>query len=132
AQARQLLARPDGDAEAALKLAQRALDAAGAFPERAGEAALLAGSAHIRLAERADPLPGARLAWQQARELLEQAERSRVPDDDQAALMYRLAKVGYHTGADQPDGIAPLEEGGPRRDSPAEGYALLTQAYLRL
>src|SRR5262245_46082162 len=62
AQARQLLARPDGDAEAALKLAQRALDAAEAFPERAGEAALLAGSAHIRLAERADPLPGARLA----------------------------------------------------------------------
>src|SRR5262245_17385603 len=47
AAARHLLARADGDAEQALRLATRARDAAEQVPDRAGEAALLLGSAHL-------------------------------------------------------------------------------------
>src|SRR5579884_3138471 len=50
--ARHLLSRPDGDAETAATHAQRALDiATRSFPEQAGEAAYLLGTAHLRLAE---------------------------------------------------------------------------------
>src|SRR3954454_13977260 len=51
--ARHILARADGDAEQALKLAHRALEMAEKVPDRAGEAALVVGTAHLRLAEKA-------------------------------------------------------------------------------
>src|SRR5262245_23564958 len=67
---RQLLSRHDGDVEQALKLALRALDASAVLPERTGEAALLVGTAHIRLAERTDPARAAE-RWEQARKYLD-------------------------------------------------------------
>jgi tetratricopeptide (TPR) repeat protein len=139
AQARALLARPDGDATRALEAALLALspDNADRFPEHVPEAALLAGTAEIRLAEKG-PASGAAEAWRLARQYLEQAQREQagekatLSEEDQARLKYRLGKVGFHTGEDLNLVIARLEEATPRGDSRAEGYGLLAQAYLRL
>jgi tetratricopeptide (TPR) repeat protein len=138
ASAREILSRPDGDAKEALKLALAALEPekADRFPERTAEAALLAGTAHMRLAEKA---PSARAAeqWRQAQHYLEQAEhehaeKGSLSEEDQQKLVYRQGKVGLHTGGDLNQVIARLEEGTPRSDNRAEGYGLLAQAYLRL
>jgi len=51
ASVREMLAMPNGDIEKALKLAHHALDKTAIAPELAGEAALLVGTAHMRLAE---------------------------------------------------------------------------------
>jgi tetratricopeptide (TPR) repeat protein len=131
AEARQLLARPDGDADAALELAERVLDQSESRPEQAGAAGFLAGCACIRLAEQADPAR-ARELWGRAGSYLEQAQAFGVPEADKPALAYRLAKIEYHTSADLPAVIVQLEEAVPNCDRRAEGYALLTQAYLKL
>jgi tetratricopeptide (TPR) repeat protein len=131
ASARQILSRPDGNIEQALTLTQRAVESSKELLAYAGEAAFLAGSAHIRIAEKADSVR-AQESWAQARECLEQAELHGVPVEDQNALIYRLAKVGFHTGATLSIVIARFEESIPKYDNRAEGYALLTQAYLRL
>src|SRR5262245_55914842 len=55
-EARKILRRADGDAEYALKLAQAALDASDLPEGKRGEAAFLAGSALVRIAEKAEPL----------------------------------------------------------------------------
>jgi tetratricopeptide (TPR) repeat protein len=131
AEARQLLARSDGDAEHALELAEAALEASDPHSETAGVATFLAGWACVRIAEKADPVR-ARELWPRARGYLEEAERKGVPEDDKKALAYRLAKVDYYTSPDLLAVIARLEESVPGCDRRAEGYALLTQAYLKL
>lgn len=129
--ARQLLSRPDGDAVKALDLASRALEVSDVLPERAGEAAFFAASAHVRLAEKAVAVRG-REHWQRAREFLEVAARHSVPPEDKTNLLYLQGKVGFHAGDAHAVVIARLEEAVPASDRRAEGYALLTQAYLRL
>src|SRR5262249_41835476 len=72
-QAEQHLARSDGDGKQAPQLARRASDtAAEKAPEHTAEAALLVGTAYIRLAEKATG-PAAQKNWEQARTALEQA-----------------------------------------------------------
>ncbi|MFO0875913.1 MAG: tetratricopeptide repeat protein [Gemmataceae bacterium] len=133
ATARQLLSGREGDADQALKLAQRALEACESAPDRTGEVALLAGTACIRLAEKADPVRSSE-HWQKAREYLGQAlaQADNLESDSKAQLNYRLAKVGYHTNEPLPAVIAKLEETVPSCDARAEGYRLLTDAYLKL
>jgi tetratricopeptide (TPR) repeat protein len=132
AAARALVARPDGDAEEALRLARRGLEAARqAPPGRAGEALFLVGWAHVRLAEH-EAAPGPAEHWRGARQALEEAAREGVPADDGDRLNYLLGKAGYHTG-DAPEVVAGrLAAGVEGAENRVEGYDLLTQAYLRL
>lgn len=125
--ARAQLARPDGDAELALKLATRAIQAG---EDDTGEAAFLAGSAHARLAELAAPAAAA-AHWRKAAQLLDQAEQAGVADDDRAALSYRLGKAALALG-DAPAAVRRLEDAVPKLTSRGEGYALLVRAYLAL
>ncbi|MFM7152152.1 MAG: tetratricopeptide repeat protein, partial [Gemmataceae bacterium] len=130
-EARDLLTRPEGDAENALRLALAALESSDSLPDRAGEAAFLAGWAYIRQAERADPIES-RQAWQQAQEYLNQAQRNQVSDTDEPLMKYRQAKVAFHLGEPLPRVIEMLEDAVPKADLQAEGYSLLAQAYLKL
>ncbi len=132
ASARQALAKPDGDAGRVPALMERVLAGRDRWPHRAGEAFFLLGSAHARLADQAagDDALG---HWRAALDHLRQAESLGVPDDDRPALQYRLGKAGFHTGDDPrrvADRLAASVE--QAADDRAEGYALLTQAYLRL
>jgi tetratricopeptide (TPR) repeat protein len=128
AQARKLLERPDAPLGRVLELATRALERADQFPQRAGEAHFLLGSASLRRARDNSPAE-----WDTACSHLLQAEALGVPDADRPHLAYRLGKVLYHTGADPQRVIdylvASVEDAA---DDPAEGYAMLAQAYLRL
>jgi tetratricopeptide (TPR) repeat protein len=127
--ARHLLSRSDGDAEEALRLAHRARETAGQLTERVGEAELLLGTAHLRLAERAPP-ERAGEQWASARRHLEQAEHEGVPEESRPQLAYRLGKVGLQTNDDLGRVTRRLADN-VAVDNPAEGYGLLTQAYLR-
>jgi tetratricopeptide (TPR) repeat protein len=131
ATAREILSRADGDAEFALQLASRAREAPSIPPERLGEASLLAGTAQLRLAEKADPSQ-AQEAWKRARVLLEHAESAGVSEEDRLVLMYRLARVGFYTGEARQRVIARLEESAVAADNRVEAYSLLQQAYLQL
>src|SRR5581483_8526608 len=66
AEARQLLAKRDGDADRALELAEAVLEASDAQSEHASAASFLAGCACVRIAEKADPVR-AREMWPRAR-----------------------------------------------------------------
>jgi tetratricopeptide (TPR) repeat protein len=131
AAARHELGRGDGDLEAAAEAARRAVDEAATFPEHLGEAHLLLGSIHLRLGDRAAP----ELAvehWRLAREHLEQAEHHGVPPEEQGRLQYRLGKAGFLL-KDNPDRVVErLAAGVEQADDRAEGYGLLTRAYLNL
>jgi tetratricopeptide (TPR) repeat protein len=122
---RQFLSRSDGDGQQALRLAQRALELTEEFPNRAGEANLLVGTAHLRLAEHAPE------HWQAARPFLLEADKLGVPEADKMHLVYRLGKVGFHTGDDIDRVIRRLETSAPHADNRAEAYGLLAQAYLK-
>jgi tetratricopeptide (TPR) repeat protein len=131
AAARALVARPDGDAEEALRLARRAAETARQAPGRSGEALFLLGWAHVRLAERKAAADDDE-HWRGARQALEEAARQGVPDDDACRLNYQRGKAGFHTGA-APDVVAGLLAAGiDAAENPAEAYDLLTHAYLRL
>ncbi len=131
AHARQILGRTDGDAEAALRHAQRAAEAAVNYPDQAGEAALLMGTAHVRLAERAAPSKASE-HWQAAREHLREADKLGVPEPEKGRLAYRIAKVNFHTGEDMKLVLRQLEGSVAQADNRAEGYKLISQAALRL
>lgn len=131
AQARQLLERTGGDADAAAQLAQHALDHRNLAPARVGEAYLLLGTAQSRQAEKAPPEKAPEL-WQLARASLEAAEHAGVPDADQGRLNYRIAKVGFYTAEDPRRVADRMADSVKSADNLAEGYNLLTQAYLRL
>ena len=128
---RQALGRSDGDPGAAAEHARRALDLAEAYPDRRGEALFLLGSAEVRLADR---LPDAEAVgfWQSARANLEEADRLGVKESDRGRLQYRLAKVLFHSGADPKLVAQKLAGAVDMADDRAEGYRLLTEAYLRL
>jgi hypothetical protein len=129
--ARQQLGRSDGDAAAAADHARRALEFAEAYPDRRGEALFLLGSAEVRLADRVPELEAAGF-WQSARQHLEEAERLGVKESDRGRLQYRLAKTLFHTSADPSLVAERLAASADNADDRAEGYRLLTEAYLRL
>jgi tetratricopeptide (TPR) repeat protein len=138
ARARDILARSNGDPSDALELSLAAMapENADRFPDRMAVAAFLAGTAHMRLAEKSPPTRASE-AWRRARQYFEQAQHEQadhpgLSDDDQAKLVFRLGKVGFYTGDDLNRVIARLEEGTPRGDNRAEGYGLLAAAYLNL
>src|SRR5688500_3392200 len=86
---RRALDQPRVDARQRVALAERLLQQAEPFPDHAGEAHFLLGSAYLRLAERSTD-PGD--AWVQARSHLGQAEALGVPEADRPRLAYRLGK----------------------------------------
>jgi hypothetical protein len=117
-------------AEVADKL-HRMLDRGTVPPDRAGEAHFLYGTALLRLAERTSPAL-ARDQWKDALEQLEEAEKLGVADGDAGKLQFRLAKAGFYAEAD-PDAVAErLAAAVQSADDEADGWHLLTQAYLRL
>jgi tetratricopeptide (TPR) repeat protein len=130
-EARRLLQDPRGDAHKAAQLARRAVELAEQTPEHRGEAELVLGTAHMRLAEQAPP-DLARDHWRQAREHLEEAQRLGVTGEDRLRLAFRLGKVAFYTKEDPERVIKLLELGVEQGDDVAAGYELLTQAYLRL
>jgi tetratricopeptide (TPR) repeat protein len=132
AAAREALERAQPDTERALALAQAVLEKAKQTPERAGEAHFLVGSAYLLRAKAATGSLAADL-WLEARQHLEQAAELGVPASDHVRLTYRLGKAWYHTGVDPQRVIEALSRTTDAgAEDPAEGYQLLTQAYLRL
>jgi tetratricopeptide (TPR) repeat protein len=130
--ARRLLQQPDCPLDRMEQVLQRPLELANRAPFQAGDAHFLLGSAYLKHAEKAGA-DGPAENWRQARAHLEQAELLGVPEDDRPRLAYRLGKVLFHDGEDAQrvlDQLAPSVA--EAADSPAEGYAILTQAYLRL
>jgi tetratricopeptide (TPR) repeat protein len=130
--ARQLLDRPNPDLGHALPLTDKLLDRIERHPERAAEIHFLAGWAHARAGSAA--AGGEALDdWRQARTHLERAETLGVPEADRPRLTCLLGKAWFQTHGDLHQVIAYLESAvATADDNPPEGYALLTQAYLRL
>ncbi len=128
ARARELLDRPDIDRDEVLELATDVLDRRERFPQRAGEAHFLIGTAYLREAEQ-----GNGEAWEQARAELLEAEQEGVQEDDRLRLAYRLGKIAFHQQADPQRVVDYLARSvDTAADDPAEAYAMLAQAYLRL
>jgi tetratricopeptide (TPR) repeat protein len=141
---RQILANPEGgalEAEEAVHLAERAVEASERVEGRAGEACFLLGSAQVRLSDRSPP-DEAWQYWGPALMNLQQAEKKGVPEPDQTLLLYRLGKAGIHANDDPRQVVARLAASadqverpalpGDRVERPGEAYSLLTEAYLRL
>ena len=131
ANARKSLSQPDSDGKEAADIARRALDSAPAFPGRQATAEFLLGSAEVRRAERGSPLESADF-WQSARRHLEEAERLGVAERDRGLLQYRLAKTLFFTGEEPQRVVEQLASAVDAAEDHAEGYRLLTEAYLRL
>jgi tetratricopeptide (TPR) repeat protein len=123
---------PQWDGQGALALAQDLLERIDQCPERQGEIHFLLGSVYVRLAGQAAPEQAADL-WRQAVAHLEQSASLNFLPTDGDHLLYRLGQAWYATGAD-PYRVATalsrsVENGA---DDRAEGYGLLSQAYMRL
>jgi tetratricopeptide (TPR) repeat protein len=132
ARARELLESPHAAVTEAPVLLEDVLRRIARFPARAGETHFLLGSGYLRWADQAATDQALRLR-QQARTHLEQAEQLGVSEADQPRLLYRLAKVWYHTGGDPPRVIFYLSQSiEPGADDRSEGYDMLAHAYLRL
>jgi tetratricopeptide (TPR) repeat protein len=134
AELRELIARPDFDADRALKVGAEAVQGARTPPARA-EAHYLLGSVYVALAERAGPVKGGE-QWRQARSHLEQAQSLVVAEEDRPHLEYRLAKAWAHTGESPQKVVAALkdliEDGADDAHDKARGYGLLAETYLKL
>lgn len=126
ASARQDLAATPANANDAWDRANKVLAATDRFPQFAGEAHFLAGSA--RLLQSA-PLDAPAVA--QIRHHLEQAERLGVADNDRPKLAYRLAKIAVLSGTDGAKATTNLAQNIEAADDPAEAYGLLAEAYLK-
>jgi hypothetical protein len=131
-EARRLLERREVELETILELTQSARDRAIAFPQFAGQAFFLSGSAYLRLAEHESAPPvseNARLAASH----LEQAEALGVPDADRPRLEYRLGKAWYLANHEPSRIVECWKDSIPDgADDPAEAYDLLSRVYLRL
>lgn len=99
------------------------------YPQLAGPAHFVVGSARLKLGDDPSAADPARERLQ-ARQHLEQAEQHGVPDEDKPKLQYRLAKATLLLGGD-PVRAAGLLEKSVDADDPAEGYGLLADAYAR-
>jgi tetratricopeptide (TPR) repeat protein len=130
--ARRLIAQHRVDLGELVPLAERLAQQATRHTEQAGEIEYLVGNLYVRIAER-DPATPVIDAWGKARLHLEEAHTLGVSENDFVRLTYQLAKAWFYTGGDIQEVIDALThsiESGS--DRPAEGYALLAQAYLRL
>ncbi len=128
---REDLGRDNCDLAATVNTLKRLLDR-GVPEELAGEAHFLYGTAEIRLAETAEA-GLARNHWLTAHDQLDEAEKQGVPEADQAKLQYRLGKVGFYLESESANKVADRLAGSvTAADDKAEGYNLLTDAYLRL
>jgi tetratricopeptide (TPR) repeat protein len=130
--ARQLVGQHRIDLGELVPLTDRLAEQATRHPDQAGEIEYLVGNLYTKIAER-DPASVMIDAWTKARQHLEQAQTLGVAESDFTRLNYLLAKAWYHSGGDMQDVVEALErsiEGGA--DQPAEGYGLLTNAYLSL
>src|SRR5579885_382862 len=129
---RRQIDQPGADLEALASQLQQALESPDGGPARAAEVHFLLGSVYLKLADAAPP-GVAEDRRRHARAHLEQADRLGVADDDRPKLDYRLGKVWALSGGDP---RAVIERLGRSVDGAADdavqGYALLTQAYLRL
>ncbi len=131
ANARSILNKADGNADFALKVAQRALELAEQrVPERAGEAALLTGWAFQKLAEKAEPVRAPDL-WRQSHAALEQARTAGVPEDDRPRLAFRVGKAAMLAG-DFRKALNDLEQSTGSLEHRVEAYMLLAQGCLRV
>jgi tetratricopeptide (TPR) repeat protein len=145
--ARHVLAQPDGDLEAAVALARRAVKESRQFPEHTGEALLVLGLSHLRLAEKslADAEAGRveesdaereRESLEEhlasAREHLEEAEGEGVPEGQEETLQYALARTAFYQGEHPERAAEMLEETADLAEDRAESYGLLTRAYLAI
>jgi tetratricopeptide (TPR) repeat protein len=132
AEVRRTLEPGHAQAGRALLLAQHILEHDDVDPSRVGEIQFLIGSSYLELADETAAEPNSDL-WAKARHHLEQAAILHVTAEDQPRLLFRLGKALFHCGADAQviiDYLSPsISEGA---DDPAEGYEMLTQAYLRL
>jgi tetratricopeptide (TPR) repeat protein len=126
AAARQDLAATPPNTADALDRANKALASADRFPQFAGEAHFLAGSARLL---QSTPLDAAAIS--QVRQHLEQADRLGIPDADRPKLAYRLAKVAVLQGTEGAKATANLSQAIDAADDPAEAYGLLAEAYLK-
>jgi TolA-binding protein len=133
ARIRQLLEQRRTDANGLMPVVERLVEQTERHPERAAEIHFLAGAALVRLADR-DPAAATMFnAWNRAREHLEEAQILGVAEADVPRLTYLLAKAWAHTNGDVAQIIDALEHSiETGADEPAEGYALLADAYLRL
>jgi tetratricopeptide (TPR) repeat protein len=127
--ARAAVDKADGNLEYALKLATRAVQASQKLTDFAGESAFLAGSVHLKLAEKAGPRSE---HWVQARAFLDQAMQIGVAEDDRPRMEYRLARAGLQTGMELHTVAAYLESAAAHADSKVEAFSLLTDVYLRM
>jgi tetratricopeptide (TPR) repeat protein len=132
AEARRALVANRPDAMRAVVIGEGILARDGERPGRAGEIHFLLGSAYAAAAARA-PVDKSADQWQNARHHLERAAVLEVPDLDRPRLLYRLGKVWLQTGGDLRSAIDYLARSVDLgAEDPAEGYGLLTKAYLRL
>lgn len=128
--ARSALDAKEPDLRQALQRGERVLSYSDRFPQFAGPAHFVVGSAHLRAAD--DPSTTDVAAERKlARDHLERANEQGVAEADKPKLTYRLGKVWQLTGADPPQTVAALLKAAEVADDPAEGYGLLAQAHLR-
>src|SRR5215218_6201892 len=90
--ARKALEQVPPDAATAVQRGLRIIAVTDRYPQLAGEAHFVVGSARLRLADEPGAADAARERLQ-ARQHLEQAEQHGVPDADRPKLQYRLAKA---------------------------------------
>lgn len=130
---RELLEQRRTDANMLIPAIERLVEQTKRHPDRAAEIHFLSGAALVRLADR-DPTAAAMFdAWNTARAHLEEAQVLGVAEPDEPRLTYLLAKAWAHTNGDLAQIIDALEHSiETGADEPAEGYALLADAYLRL
>jgi tetratricopeptide (TPR) repeat protein len=129
---RRALDGPGAAVERVVALAERVLARTDHEPARAGEVHFLLGSIYQRLAEMA-PTGRAGALRDRALAHLVQAEQRGVPTTDRARLAYRLGKAWFLTGRAWQRAIRYLEPSvAEAADDPADGYRMLSQAYLHL
>lgn len=124
--ARQDLSSTPPNATDALDRATKLLASADRFPQLAGEAHFIAGSARLL---QSTPLDAA--ALKSIREHLEKAEQLGVAESDRPKLAFRQAKVAVLLGTDPAKSTANLVQTIDAADDPAEAYGLLAEAYLK-
>ncbi len=129
--ARAALDAKEPDLHQALQRGERVLSYSDRFPQFAGPAHFVVGSAHLKTAD--DPSTTDVAAERKsARDHLERANEKGVVETDKPKLTYRLGKVWQLTGADPSQTVAALLKTADVADDPAEGYGLLAQAHLRM